>query len=145
MRFLLFDRITEVEGERKIRGTKAITLADPAFEAHFERSALFPSALVIEAMVQLTGWLAIRRQGFAAGAVLSSLEEVAVPADLRPGCLLDLEGEIVASNPKGSVGRARALLEGREVARIGRVMYAHLPGADRADLERRFRHYGGVP
>ncbi len=144
MRFLLVDRLLPTADERHIAGLKAISLADPAFEAHFARRPLYPGALVLEAMVQVLGWLAIRRQGFACSAVLTVMEDARTPPDLAPGTLLRLEGEWLGGNPRGSFGRARALCDGTEVASIGRVVYAHVPVAGPTELEAHRRAYGSL-
>lgn len=144
MRFLLFDRIVNVEQGRTIRGLKAISLTDPAFESHYARQPLYPGALVIESMIQLLGWLAIRRHDFRLSAVLSVLEGVQVPTDLGPGVLLSLEGELTGTNARGSVGRAWARIDGKEVAHVQRVIYAHVPTQSPEQMEARFRAYGGL-
>ena len=41
------------------------------------------------------------------------------------------------------MGRTWAEIEGTRIASVGRVLYAHLPGADPEVLRRRFAYYGG--
>lgn len=143
MRFLLFDRITSFEAGKVIEGTKAISMSDEALRAHFDRAALFPGSLVLEAMVQITGWLAIERSDFAQSVVLSVAEDVELPPALTPGTQLTLRGELLGSNPRGSMARATAHVEGTQVARVGRVLYAHVPHDDAEGMRRRFLDYGG--
>lgn len=143
MRFLLFDRVTDLEPGKRIRGVKTVPLADDALNAHFERRPVYPGTLVIEAMLQLTGWAAITKHDYRYSVVLSVVEDVVVPSDLRPGATLEIEGELLGTNPKGSIAKARVVADGEEVASIGRILYAHIPFDDPEVLKTRFRYYGG--
>ncbi len=143
MRFLLFDRVTHLEPGRRIEGIKTISLTEECFRGHYPRRPLFPSSLVVESMVQLTAWCAIAKHDFAVSLVLSVLEDVRLPPDLPPGVRLDLSGELLGTNPKGSMARARAVVDGEEVASIGRLLYAHVPIADPEVMRARFAYYGG--
>lgn len=143
MRFLLFDRVTSLEAGRRIAGVKCVSLTEECFRGHFERRPLLPGSLLVEAMVQLLAWCAIAKHEFRVSLVLSMLDDVQVPADLGPGHRVDLFGELTGTNPKGSMGRAWAEVDGERVASVGRVLYAHLPAPDPEVLRERFRHYGG--
>lgn len=57
MRYLLLDRIEELEKHRYAVGVKCISLADDAFEHHFPGQPVYPGALLIESMAQLGGAL----------------------------------------------------------------------------------------
>lgn len=143
MRFLLFDRVTRLEPGARIEGLKTISLADEALRGHFERRPLFPATLVAEAMVQLTAWCAIARHEYRFSVVLTVLEDATLPPDLAPGTTLCLAGEVLGTNSRGSIGRAAATVDGHEVARIGRVIYAHVPVPDPDVLRARFGYVGG--
>ncbi|MDJ0521572.1 MAG: hypothetical protein QNJ90_05795 [Planctomycetota bacterium] len=145
MRFLLFDRITELEPGKHVRGVKCVSLTEEFLRDHFTRTPCMPGSLVIEAMVQLTAWCAIAKHDYALSCVLSMLDDVQVPADLPPGTTLHIEGELLGTNPKGSFAKARATVDGQEVARIGRVLYAHVPMPDPEILRERLRYFGGTP
>ena len=144
MRFLLFDRITAFEAGKRIEGIKNISLTDEALRNHFDGKPVFPATLVLEAMLQVTGWLAIERSGFTQSVVLSVAEDVDLPPALEPGTRLDLVGELLGFNPKGSMARARVLIDGTEVGRAGRILYAHIPHDDPEQLRTRFAQYGGT-
>lgn len=145
MRFLLFDRVTRLEPGKRIEGVKCVSLTEESLRGHFTRRALVPGSLVIESMVQLTAWAAIAQHDFAYTLVLSVLEDVQVPADLAPGHRIDLFGEILGTNPKGSMGRAWAEIDGERVASLGRVLYAHVPVPDPEALRAQLRYHGGTP
>jgi 3-hydroxyacyl-[acyl-carrier-protein] dehydratase len=142
MRFLLFDRITKLEPGKRIEGVKCVTLTEEYLRGHFDRTPMVPGALMIEAMIQLLAWCAIVTHDFEHSLVLSILEDVTVPADLRPGHRVDLFGELTGTNPRGSMGRCWAEIHGERIASVGRVLYAHVPNVDPDQLRERFRAYG---
>ena len=144
MRFLLFDRITKLEPGKRIEGVKCVTLTEEYLRGHFECAPRVPGTLLIEAMIQLLAWCAITRHEFKHSLVLSVLEDVRVPVDLTPGHRVDLVGELLGTNPRGSMGRAFASIDGEEIASVGRVLYAHVPHTDPAALRAQFRSYGGT-
>jgi 3-hydroxyacyl-[acyl-carrier-protein] dehydratase len=143
MRFLMFDRITKLVPGKSIEGVKCVTLTEEFLRGHFDRAPKVPGTLVIEAMIQLLAWCAIVKHNFQHSLVLSVLEDVSVPADLSPGYQVDLAGQILGTNPRGSMGRVSASIGGEQIASVGRVLYAHVPHTDPESLRRQFLTYGG--
>lgn len=140
MRFLLFDRARVLDGGR-VEGWRSTTMADESLRGHFPRRPTVPATLVIESMIQCLGYRAIVANDFHISVVLSVLEDVTLPPDLRPGIRLDLFGELTATRPTGSMGHAWAEVDGEEVARAGRVVYAHVPVPDADVLRTRFEPF----
>ncbi len=58
--FLLIDRITELELDKKIIGFKNVTINEPFFQGHFPGQPIMPGVLIIEAMAQVAGILAYK-------------------------------------------------------------------------------------
>jgi 3-hydroxyacyl-[acyl-carrier-protein] dehydratase len=56
--FLLVDRITELELEKRVVGIKNVTANEPFFQGHFPGRPIMPGVLIIEAMAQVGGVLA---------------------------------------------------------------------------------------
>ncbi len=57
--FLLVDRILEVEPGKRIVGMKNVSINEPFFMGHFPEFPIMPGVLLIEAMAQVGGVLAI--------------------------------------------------------------------------------------
>ena len=61
--FLLVDRITEIEPDKKIVGLKNVTMNEPFFPGHYPHHPVMPGVLVIEAMAQASGILSFKTMG----------------------------------------------------------------------------------
>jgi 3-hydroxymyristoyl/3-hydroxydecanoyl-(acyl carrier protein) dehydratase len=145
MRFLLYDRFrTIVPGERA-EAVKAVSLTEEFLRGHHPRAPTFPPALVLESMIQAAGGLVMASHEFAVLPFLSLVEEAVLPPTLAPGVLLELEATLVSTGRMGSVAKARATVDGREVASAGRIVYGHFPVPDAAALRRRFADLGVLP
>ncbi|MDR3569692.1 MAG: beta-hydroxyacyl-ACP dehydratase [Syntrophobacteraceae bacterium] len=57
MRYLLVDRITSVEPGKSIAGVKNVAMSEDFLEFHFPKNPIMPGIMLLEALVQLTGWL----------------------------------------------------------------------------------------
>jgi len=55
--FLLVDRVTEFEPNKRIVGIKNVTINEPFFQGHFPGHPVMPGVLVIEALAQAGGIL----------------------------------------------------------------------------------------
>lgn len=61
--FLLVDRILELEKDKRIVGIKNVTINEPFFTGHFPEIPVMPGVLIIEAMAQVAGILAMESMG----------------------------------------------------------------------------------
>ena len=57
--FLLVDRILECEKGKRVVGIKNVTIGEPYFQGHFPGNPVMPGVLIVEAMAQATGLLAM--------------------------------------------------------------------------------------
>ena len=144
MRFLLFDRVLEHEPGKSVTGLKTITRTEDAFEGHYPLRSLYPGSLVIESMVQLLGWLAMKTHDYGILVVLSGIENAKIPPDLTPGTTRTLSHQINVENKRRSVGSTWAEVDGTQVASIERAIYGHVSHPDPEGLRARFLAQGGA-
>ncbi len=148
MRFLYFDRIKEVVRGKRIVGVKTFPLSEAYLNGHFSRAPRVPGSILIEAMAQITGWLVVYTHEFKIPCVISLIDDVEVASDLCPGASVEIHGEIIDTNERASLCRARIEKDGVSVARAERFIYPHLSnddseGMDNPEgLKERFRSYG---
>ncbi len=57
--FLLIDRVLEYEKDKRLLAIKNVTYNEPYFNGHFPIRPVMPGVLIIEAMAQATGLLAM--------------------------------------------------------------------------------------
>ncbi|MGQ9687920.1 MAG: 3-hydroxyacyl-ACP dehydratase FabZ [Desulfobaccales bacterium] len=57
--FLLVDRILSLEPGKHIVGLKNVTINEPFFVGHFPQTPIMPGVLIVEAMAQVGGILAL--------------------------------------------------------------------------------------
>ncbi|MFQ5545427.1 MAG: 3-hydroxyacyl-ACP dehydratase FabZ [Acidiferrobacterales bacterium] len=57
--FLLIDRVVEYKKDKSLVAVKNVTINEPFFQGHFPDQPVMPGVLVIEAMAQASGILAL--------------------------------------------------------------------------------------
>lgn len=57
--FLMLDRIVEVEPGQRVVALKNVSINEPHFQGHFPSSPVMPGVLVVEALAQAAGVIAI--------------------------------------------------------------------------------------
>ncbi len=91
MRYLLIDHVTEVQSNSLIRGIKNITMSEDFFSFHFPDNPVMPGALLLEALVQLAGWLEAESSGFNNWVLLHKIRKCRYYGFARPGDRVRLE------------------------------------------------------
>ncbi len=144
MRFLYYDRIDSIEPNRSIKGIKTFTLSEEFLRGHFTKQPLVPGVIYIEAMAQLLGWLIIYSNNFNLSSVMTLVEDVSLSSNLRPGFKAEIQGEIINTSKRDTLGKAWIISEGREIARMNRIIYSHFHRVDPEMLKRWFYYYSGI-
>lgn len=101
--FLLLDTIEEIEPGKRVRARKCVTYNEPFFAGHFPKEPVMPGVLIVEAMAQ-AGAVAMLSQPQMKGntAYFAGIQSAKFKQKVVPGCVLELEVEIV--KVKGPVG-----------------------------------------
>ena len=145
MRFLYYDRVDHIEKNKTITGVKTFTLSEEFFRYHFKKKPLVPGVIFIEVMAQLLGWLVVYSHDFKRSAVMSLVQGVTVPPYRRPGFSATVHGELISTSSRDSLGRAWMTHNGKEIARMDRIIYSHVKrSVNTDDLKRLFTYYSGI-
>jgi beta-hydroxyacyl-ACP dehydratase FabZ len=117
--FLLVDRVLEWEQDKKITALKNVTLNEPFFQGHFPGMPIMPGVLIVEAMAQAGGILAIASLPTALASPLMlfmGLDQVKFRKAVVPGDQLILEVEILKKRAKVIKLSGQAKVDGQVVA-----------------------------
>ena len=116
---LLVDRVEELIPDRSIVAIKAVTINEPFFAGHFPGRPIMPGVLIVEALAQAAGVLAVESLGLAGSGKLvyfMAIDEAKFRAPVEPGVLLRLEVEFVQKRASVCKFAGKALIDGKVVA-----------------------------
>jgi 3-hydroxyacyl-[acyl-carrier-protein] dehydratase len=116
---LLVDRVETLEIDRRIEAIKAVTINEPFFQGHFPGRPIMPGVLIVEALAQAAGVLAVESLGLAGSGKLvyfMAIDGAKFRAPVEPGVLLRLEVEFVQKRSKVCKFAGRALVDGQLAA-----------------------------
>jgi len=116
MRFLLVDRITELERGKRARGIKNVTLSEDFFAYHFPDYPVMPGALITECLVQLADWTVRENEDFASVGLPTQFETIKFYELVRPGDCLQLDVEVTGREPGKYLFRGEARCSGKIVS-----------------------------
>lgn len=111
MRYILIDRILNVEKDQNITAVKNVTLSDDLFMDHFPGNPIFPGALILEALSQTGGALIEISNDFKYKAIVFMIEKAKYRDYVRPGDQLILKAEIVSAEQNYIRVKTKAVVE----------------------------------
>ena len=115
--FLLLDRVIDVQPGKSLTALKNVSYNEPFFQGHFPESPVMPGVLVIEAMAQACGVLAVCSQGGKRKegeiTLFAGLDEVRFKRQVVPGDQLIFQVELLAHKRGIGKFRATASVEGQ--------------------------------
>ena len=112
---LLVDRVVSMVKDTSIHAVKAVTINEPFFQGHFPGRPIMPGVLIVEALAQAGGVLAIESMGLAGTGKLvyfMSIDGIKFRKPVEPGCLLDLHVSIVQAKRNICKFEGKAMLNG---------------------------------
>jgi 3-hydroxyacyl-[acyl-carrier-protein] dehydratase len=116
---LLVDRVEEIILDKSIRAIKAVSMNEGFFQGHFPGRPIMPGVLIVEALAQAAGVLAVESLNLAGSGKLvyfMAIENAKFRTPVEPGCLLNLEVEFVQKRSSVCKFAGRALVDGKLAA-----------------------------
>ena len=110
---LLVDRVEEILPGKSIRAVKAVTFNEGFFQGHFPGRPIMPGVLIVEALAQAAGVLAVESLGLSGSGKLvyfMAIEEAKFRSPVEPGVLLTLAVDVVQMRGKICKFAGRALI-----------------------------------
>jgi 3-hydroxyacyl-[acyl-carrier-protein] dehydratase len=117
--FLLIDRVLELEPGKRIVAIKNVTINEPFFQGHFPGQPIMPGVLLIEAMAQAWGVLAIRTTGQkvkSADVLFIGIDKARFRRPVLPGDQVRFELESIGLKRLIWKFRGKAFVDGNLVA-----------------------------
>ena len=117
--FLLVDRVTEVEPDKKLVAYKNVSVNEPFFQGHFPGHPVMPGVLVLEALAQACCLLAYKSTGMDPAkyvVYLMSIDGAKFRRPVVPGDRLVLTAEVVKTKGMLWKQKGTATVDGVKVA-----------------------------
>ncbi len=118
--FLMIDRVVEFEKDTRLLALKNVTYNEPFFNGHFPIQPVMPGVLIIEAMAQATGLLAMESDPSTVGEttiyLFVGIDKARFKRQVEPGDQLYIE--VVQNKMKRGIGffSGTATVDGKTVA-----------------------------
>src|SRR5215218_788326 len=130
---LLVDRVEAIEPDKSITAIKAVTINEPFFQGHFPARPIMPGVLIVEALAQAAGVLAVESLSLANSGKLvyfMAIDGAKFRQPVEPGVLLKLEVEFIQKRSSVCKFAGRASIEGKLAAEANfTAMIADPPSA----------------
>jgi 3-hydroxyacyl-[acyl-carrier-protein] dehydratase len=130
---LLVDRVERIEPDVSITAVKAVTINEQFFQGHFPGRPIMPGVLIVEALAQAAGILAVQSLGLAGSGKLvyfMAIDGAKFRLPVEPGVLLTLDVEFVQKRATVCKFSGRASVDGKLAAEASfTAMIADPPAA----------------
>ncbi|OOZ37083.1 3-hydroxyacyl-[acyl-carrier-protein] dehydratase FabZ [Solemya velesiana gill symbiont] len=104
--FLLIDRVKEFEKDKRLLAVKNVSINEPFFNGHFPIRPVMPGVLIVEAMAQATGLLAMESDPSTVGEnslyLFVGIDKARFKRPVEPGDQLEIE--VFLNNMKRGIG-----------------------------------------
>lgn len=116
---LLVDRVEKIVPDHSITAIKAVSMNEGFFQGHFPGRPIMPGVLIVEALAQAAGVLAVESLDLAGTGKLvyfMAIEGAKFRLPVEPGCMLQLDVEFVQKRATVCKFAGKASVEGKVVA-----------------------------
>ena len=116
---LLVDRVEMIVPDHSITAIKAVSMNEGFFQGHFPGRPIMPGVLIVEALAQAAGVLAVESLDLAGTGKLvyfMAIEGAKFRLPVEPGCMLQLDVEFVQKRATVCKFAGKASVEGKVVA-----------------------------
>lgn len=113
---LMVDRIIEVDEGKRAVGLKNVSVNEPFFQGHFPGQPIMPGVLIVEAMAQVSGALAMSSGVKGKSTYFLSIEKAKFRKPVIPGDQLRIEVEVLRGRESIWRFAGKAFVEDRVVA-----------------------------
>jgi beta-hydroxyacyl-ACP dehydratase FabZ len=114
--FLLVDRVLELEMGKRIVGLKNVTINEPFFQGHFPGQPVMPGVLILEAMAQVAGVMAMKtvpaEQVKNKVIYFMTIDKAKFRKPVVPGDQVRFEVEVIRMRTNAMSFRGQALVDG---------------------------------
>ncbi|WP_051504560.1 3-hydroxyacyl-ACP dehydratase FabZ [Sphingomonas jaspsi] len=116
---LLVDRVERIVPDQSITAIKAVSMNEQFFQGHFPGRPIMPGVLIVEALAQAAGVLAVESLGLANSGKLvyfMAIEGAKFRTPVEPGCLLQLDVEFIQKRASVCKFAGKASVNGKLAA-----------------------------
>ncbi len=121
MRFVLIDRISEIQPGKCLVAVKNLSLAEEYLADHFPGFPVMPGVLMLEALTQAGAWLIRDMEDFAHSViVLKQAKTIKYGSFVEPGRQLELRVELTEHGERESTFKGKGVIDGQVMVQ-GRI------------------------
>lgn len=118
MRFVLIDRIVELQPGQSLVAVKNLSLAEEYLADHFPGFPVMPGVLMLEALTQAGAWLVREMEDFAHSIViLKQAKTIKYGSFVEPGRQLQLRVELASHGDRESSFKGVGLIDSQEMVK----------------------------
>jgi len=131
MRFVLIDRILDVQRGESLVAVKNLSLSEEYLSDHFPGFPVMPGVLMLEALTQAGAWLIRDMEDFANSIiVLKQAKTIKYGSFVEPGRQLELRVSIVSHDARDTTLKGVGTIDGQEMVK-GRIVLTRYNLRDR--------------
>ena len=118
MRFVLIDRILDVQRGESLVALKNLSLAEEYLGDHFPGFPVMPGVLMLEALTQAGAWLIRDMEDFAHSIiVLKQAKTIKYGSFVEPGRQLELRVNLVSNDARDTTLKGVGMIDGQEMVK----------------------------